>query len=349
MSAFSAGSRYLLMTAAFVIVVAGMKAAQPILVPFLLSVFIAIISAPSMFYLQRKGLPTAIALLLVLAAVISLLLLVAVLIGNSIDDFRQSLPQYQIRLQDQLSALISLFAKVGINLSLGGVQAYFDPGVVMRMVANTLNGLGSVLTNGFLILLTVAFILAEASSFPTKLHRVLDRPDHALPGFDHFLETVKQYMAIKTWVSLATGAIVWLGLWLLGVDYPFLWGVLAFFLNYVPNIGSIIAAIPAVLLALIQLGWGHALGVALLYLAINIVMGNVVEPRYMGKGLGLSTLVVFLSLIFWGWVLGPVGMLLSIPLTMTVKIAMDNNEETRWIAILLDSENPATVEENSNT
>lgn len=348
MSAFSAGSRYLLMTAAFVIVVAGMKAAQPILVPFLLSVFIAIISAPSMFYLQRKGLPTAIALLLVLAAVISLLLMVAVLIGNSIDDFRQSLPQYQIRLQDQLSALISLFAKVGIDLSLGEVQTYFDPGVVMRMVANTLNGLGSVLTNGFLILLTVAFILAEASSFPTKLHRVLDRPDHTLPGFDHFLETVKQYMAIKTWISLATGTIVWLGLWLLGVDYPFLWGVLAFFLNYVPNIGSIIAAIPAVLLALIQLGWGHALGVALLYLAINIVMGNLVEPRYMGKGLGLSTLVVFLSLIFWGWVLGPVGMLLSIPLTMTVKIAMDNNEETRWIAILLDSENPAKVEENSN-
>ena len=348
MTTFSAGSRFLLMAAAFVILVAGMKAAQPILVPFLLSVFIAIISAPSMFYLQRRGLPTAIALLLVLAAVISILFLVAILVGNSIEDFRQSLPLYQSRLQDQLGALISLFAKVGINLSLGEVQAYFDPGVVMRMVANTLNGLGSVLTNGFLILLTVAFILAEASSFPAKLHRVLDRPEHSLPGFDHFLQTVKQYMAIKTWVSLATGAIVWLGLWLLGVDYPFLWGVMAFFLNYVPNIGSIIAAIPAVLLALIQLGWGHALGVALLYLAINIVMGNVVEPRYMGKGLGLSTLVVFLSLIFWGWVLGPVGMLLSIPLTMTVKIAMDNNEETRWIAILLDSENQAAVEDNRN-
>lgn len=348
MTTFSAGSRFLLMAAAFVILVAGMKAAQPILVPFLLSVFIAIISAPSMFYLQRRGLPTAIALLLVLAAVISMLFLVAILVGNSIEDFRQSLPLYQSRLQDQLGALISLFAKVGINLSLGEVQAYFDPGVVMRMVANTLNGLGSVLTNGFLILLTVAFILAEASSFPAKLHRVLDRPEHSLPGFDHFLQTVKQYMAIKTWVSLATGAIVWLGLWLLGVDYPFLWGVMAFFLNYVPNIGSIIAAIPAVLLALIQLGWGHALAVALLYLAINIVMGNVVEPRYMGKGLGLSTLVVFLSLIFWGWVLGPVGMLLSIPLTMTVKIAMDNNEETRWIAILLDSENQAAVEDNRN-
>lgn len=348
MTTFSAGSRFLLMAAAFVIVVAGMKAAQPILVPFLLSVFIAIISAPSMFYLQRKGLPTAIALLIVLAAVISMLFLVAILIGNSIEDFRQSLPMYQDRLQDQLGALVSLFAKVGINLSLGEVQAYFDPGVVMRMVANTLNGLGSVLTNGFLILLTVAFILAEASSFPAKLHRVLDRPEHSLAGFDHFLETVKQYMAIKTWISLATGAIVWLGLWLLGIDYPFLWGVMAFFLNYVPNIGSIIAAIPAILLALIQLGWGHALGVALLYLAINIVMGNVVEPRYMGKGLGLSTLVVFLSLIFWGWVLGPVGMLLSIPLTMTVKIAMDNNEETRWIAVLLDSENQAAVEDNSN-
>jgi predicted PurR-regulated permease PerM len=214
----------------------------------------------------------------------------------------------------------------------------------MRLVANTLSGLGGVLTNGFLILLTVAFILTEASSFPTKLHRVLDRPDRSLEGFDHFLETVKRYMAIKTWVSLATGAIVWLALWLIGVDYPLLWGVVAFLLNYVPNIGSIIAAIPAVLLAIIQLGWGHAVGVILLYVAINVIIGSIIEPKFMGKGLGLSTLVVFLSLIFWGWVLGPVGMLLSIPLTMTVKIAMDHNEETRWIAVLLDSENISQAE-----
>ena len=346
MDSFSAGSRFLILTAAFVIVIAGMKAAAPILIPFLLSVFIAIISAPSMFYLQQKGLPTALALSVVISVVVVLLLLLAMLIGSSVDDFRQSMPVYQAGLQEQLQPLMSLMAKVGLNLSMDKVQAYFDPSVVMKLVANTLSGLGGVLTNGFLILLTVAFILTEASSFPSKLHKVLDRPDHSLEGFDHFLDTVKRYMAIKTWLSLATGTVVWLLLWLIGVDYPLLWGILAFLLNYVPNIGSIIAAIPAVLLTLIQLGWGFAIVVMLLYIVINVVIGNVIEPRLMGSGLGLSTLVVFLSLIFWGWVLGPVGMLLSIPLTMTVKIAMDNNEETRWIAVLLDSESISEAQQS---
>ena len=347
MTSLSAGSRFLILTASFVIVVAGMKAAAPILVPFLLSVFIAIISAPAMFYLQQKGLPTIVALLLVISLVIGVISLVAILIGNSIEDFRQAMPLYQDRLQGQLAIVVNLLSKVGISLSLAEIQTYFDPGIVMKLVANTLSGLGNVLTNGFLILLIVVFILTEASSFPEKLHRVLGRPDRSLAGFDHFLETVKNYMAIKTWISLATGIIVWFVLWLIGVDYPLLWGLLAFLLNYVPNIGSIIAAIPAVLLAIIQLGWGYAVAVILLYVAINVIIGNVIEPRFMGKGLGLSTLVVLLSLIFWGWVLGPVGMLLSIPLTMMVKIAMDHNEETRWIAVLLDSENISPVDNTS--
>jgi predicted PurR-regulated permease PerM len=142
-------------------------------------------------------------------------------------------------------------------------------------------------------------------------------------------------MAIKTLVSLATGVIVAIGLYVIGVDYPLLWGLLAFLLNYIPNIGSIIAAIPPVLLAMIQLGPMQALIVAGGFVVVNIVMGSIVEPRFMGRGLGLSTLVVFLSLLFWGWVLGPVGMLLSVPLTITVKIALDSREESRWLAILL--------------
>jgi predicted PurR-regulated permease PerM len=142
-------------------------------------------------------------------------------------------------------------------------------------------------------------------------------------------------MGIKTWTSMLTGVLVSLWLWLLGVDHAQLWGVMAFLLNYVPNIGSFIAAVPAVLLALVQLGPGSALLAALGYLVVNIIIGNVIEPRFMGKGLGLSTLVVFLSLVFWGWVLGPVGMLLSVPLTITVKLALDSKPETRWLGVLL--------------
>ncbi len=338
MDHYSNGGRFLLLSAAFVILIAGMKAAAPVLTSFLLSIFIAIISAPSMFFLQRQGLPTPIALLAVISMIVLALTLIGVLTGNSIENFQQSLPAYQLRLQERLQGVAELLEKTGIKISFQDIRAYFDPAIVMQLAVNMLSGLGSVLTNGFLILLTVVFMLSEASAFPEKIHRALNKPNQSLAGFDHFLKTVRRYMAIKTWTSLATGLIIWLSLWLLGLDYPLLWGVMAFLLNYVPNIGSIIAAIPAVLLAIVQLGWGGAAAVVIIYTLINVIIGNAIEPRFMGKGLGLSTLVVFLSLIFWGWVLGPVGMLLSIPLTMTLKIAMDHSEETRWIAALLDSE-----------
>jgi AI-2 transport protein TqsA len=127
-----------------------------------------------------------------------------------------------------------------------------------------------------------------------------------------------------------------LSLFVIGVDYPIMWGMLAFAFNFIPNIGSIIAAVPAVLLAVVQLGPGSALEAAACYVAINMVVGNVIEPRFMGKGLGLSTLVVFLSLLFWGWVFGPIGMLLSVVLTMTLKMLLESSEETRWMALLLE-------------
>jgi len=155
--------------------------------------------------------------------------------------------------------------------------------------------------------------------------------------FDAFVRDVKHYLAIKTWICLATGFLMTVFLISINLDYAILWGVLAFLLNYVPTIGSIIAALPAVLLAYIQLGGGWAVGVAIGYLAVNMIMGNLVEPRVMGQGLGLSTLVVFLSLLFWGWVLGPVGMVLSVPLTVTLRIALESREDTRWIAVLLGS------------
>ena len=197
--------------------------------------------------------------------------------------------------------------------------------------------------------MTVVFILLEASSLPHKIHAALDRPGASLAGFERFVENVQRYMAIKSVVSLMTGVIIATGLWLIGVDYPLLWGVLAFLLNYVPNIGSIIAAVPAVLLAFVQLGALAALLSTMLYVAVNMLIGNMVEPRFMGRGLGLSTLVVFLSLVFWGWVLGPVGMLLSVPLTITVKIALESSSESHWLAVLLGPERDVTEADEEQT
>ena len=322
----------LLAAAALVVIVAGIKAAEQIMVPFLLAAFIATIAATPVYWLHRFRVPVGAAIALVMLALIVALLGMGAVAAQSVDGFQEQLPFYRERLGGLLEGLLAALAGLGIELS----RDMLDPAKALGWAGDTLLGLGSVLSNGFLILLTVIFILAEASTFPRKLRTVLDDPERDLPYFERFAEKVNRYIAIKTTVSLATGAFVSLALAVIGVEHAILWGLLAFLLNYVPTIGSAIAAVPPVLLALIQLGVGHAVAVAGVFVVVNIVMGNVVEPRFMGRSLGLSTLVVFLSLVFWGWMLGPVGTVLSVPLTMTAKIALEANPSTEWIAHLLD-------------
>ena len=336
-------------TAAFVVIIAGMRAAEPLLVPFLLAAFIAIIAAPPMFWLQRHKIPTAVAILLVITAIVGITLILATFIGSSVNDFSSALPEYQNQIKTKTAGLIDWLNSFGLSISKKEILASFDPSQAMQLASSIFKGLGGVLSNVFLILLTVIFILAEATSFPRKLKTILGE-DNSLDSFQTFLDNMQTYIGIKTLTSLATGIIVSLFLAIIGVDYWLLWGLLAFLLNFVPTIGSIIAAVPAVLLALIELGFTAAVFTATIYIVTNVVIGNFVEPRFMGKGLGLSTLIVFLSLLFWGWVLGPVGMLLSVPLTMTAKIALDSREDTRWLATLLGPEqvidsNPAPEEQ----
>jgi len=326
--------------AALVIIIAGVKTASELLVPFLLAIFISIICAGPFHWLQQRKIPASLALLIVIGVMMLAGLLVVALIGNSVNDFTRDLPIYQEKLRAQTVQVIGYLDKFGVRVSKELLLEHFDPGAVMQYSASMLAKAGGVLTNSFLILLTVIFILFEAAGMPAKLRAALPEADSSLASFEKFINGVRQYLAIKTVVSLGTGLIIAIGLTLLGLDYALLWGLIAFLLNYVPNIGSIIAAVPAVLLAVVQLGPVQALVVAIIYLAINLIMGNAVEPKLMGRKLGLSSLVVFISLVFWGWILGPVGMLLSVPLTMIVKIALEVNDSTRWLAILLGSEVP---------
>ena len=329
---FSQPSRVILLLAAVVIIIAGMKTAAPLLVPFLLSVFIAVISLPAMNNLQKYGLGAGLSLVIVILAVLTAGVLLSLLIGSSIDDFSRSLPDYQQRITEQKDRLIEWLAGFGVTIPASLGSDILDPNAAMRLLSSIFRNFGSVLANSFLIFITVIFILLEAGSFSRKFALISNQKSEF---FQDFVPKLNGYMGIKTVTSAITGILVALLLWVLGVDNAQLWGVMAFFLNYVPNIGSIIAAVPAVLLALVQLGLGSALLAAAGYLVINIVIGSLLEPRFMGKGLGLSTLVVFLSLVFWGWVLGPVGMLLSVPLTITVKLALDSKQETRWLGVLL--------------
>ena len=339
----------LVVIAALIVIAAGLKSSQDLMVPFLLSVFIATIAATPMFWLQRKGVPEAFSLPIVMILMVFTIVLMGMLIAQSTSAFSAKLPFYQERLlllqRDAIEMLRPILEPLNIT-DLAIITTNFSPNSALELAGTTLARLGGVLSNSFLIVLTVIFILAEAASFPKKLGQVLSNPHSSLPHFSRFAENVNRYIAIKTSVSVATGLVVTTFLWILGVDFPVLWGLLAFLLNYVPTIGSIIAAVPPVLLALVQLGPGAALGVALGFVTINVVMGNAIEPRFMGKGLGLSTLVVFLSLVVWGWVLGPVGMLLSVPLTMTAKIALEANPGTEWLAILLGPADALSPEPN---
>lgn len=302
-----------------------------------MSAFLALICAAPLFWLKGKGVPTLVAVLLVVLALLSLMSLVGVLVGTSLNDFYKALPAYQDSFGRQSVEFRAWLKTQGVELPTAILGDIFSPGAVMRFAASLLSSLGGLITNAFVILLTVVFMLLEASSFPLKLRAVLADPETSFTYFTAIAENINRYLALKTLVSLATGFAAWAWLAILGVDFAILWGLLAFLLNYIPNIGSIIAAVPPVLLALVQLGPGSALLVLIGFLVINAVLGSFLEPRLMGYGLDLSTLVVFVSLVAWQWVLGPVGMLLSVPLTMTLKIALESHEDTRWVAVLLGS------------
>jgi len=332
------GFNILLAMASFIVVVAGMRAASSLLVPFILAVFLSVICAPPLFWLQRKGVPKAVALALILITIIAVGLLLGALIGSSLNRFVTSLPNYQDQISAKMATAIMWLREKGIHIPEGGVQGIFSTQTVMHLAAGLLTGLSSVVTNAFLILLTVVFILLEAADLPKKLRVGLRKPEKSLANFEKFRRSANRYVVIKTLISAATGFTITLWLLIVGVDYPLLWGMLVFLLNYVPNIGSILAALPPTLLALVQLGPGSSLLTILGFLVVGNVFGNIVEPKLMGRGLGLSTLVVFISLVFWGWVLGPIGMVLSVPLTSLVKIALESNEETRGLAVILGAD-----------
>jgi len=335
---FAPTSRAIIVSAALVILIAGMKQAAPLLVPFLLAIFIAVISFPLMSWLQQKGLSKGVSLTLVMLLVVLIGIGLTLLIGSSLTDFSQTLPEYQRKITAEWGQAIVWLQDHGISVA-EQLKGIADPAAAMGLISSILKGFGNVLTNSFLIILTVIFILMETAGV-TKKALVMrgEEGDGQTVNEDFsqvFVEKLRDYMSMKTIISIITGLIVALAMWLIGLDFPILWGVLAFMLNFVPNIGSIIAAVPAVLLALVQLGFSSALLVTAVYVAVNVLIGSVIEPKYMGKGLGLSTLVVFVSLVFWGWVLGPVGMLLSVPLTITVKLALDSEPETQWLGHLL--------------
>ncbi len=399
------GSRFLMVAAALVIVVAGLKAIKAIALPFIIAVLLSVLSAPLVAWLERHRVPRFLSVLAAVLANVAVAVAIVLAVGGSLQAFTESIPQYQQRLEGEVREGLEWLENKGFALDTAelvwlqellesidedssevalsevsdtaapetqdsapatppagdprngdprngdprnGDPANGSPNLIdiraivdvvvsgfLAFVGTALRGVAEILTMTLLIFIMMVFILFEAGGLPAKVQRAFGWQRETLARMTEARREVQRYLVIKTLVSLTTGVLVGTWVWIVGLDFPELWGLIAFFLNYIPSLGSFIAAIPAVFLALIDMGVGAALLVILGYLVVNLILGNFVEPHLLGRRLGMSTLVVFLSLVFWGWVWGPIGMLLSVLLTMVLKIVMEHTEDFRWLAQLI--------------
>lgn len=332
------GMRILLSVAAIVIIITGLYLAQSVVVLLLVSIFLALLGTPPLLWLKEKSITSELAVLIVMTVMIIILILIGAQIGSSISSFLDELPSLQTHIREQVLELSAFLRSKGFSGTQKILLDYINPEAIMNLTAGFLSEVSSALSDLVLILLIVTFILLEVSSFPKKLRTILGDPEQVFPRFTTYIIDMKRYMVIKTIINLIAGILITIWMQILGVQFPLLWGFLTFLLHYVPNIGSAISAVPPALLALVQLGTGSAILVIAGNIVVGFVIGNLIETRLMGRKLGLSTLVVFLSLLFWGNLLGLIGAILCIPLTMTMKFAFESSESTKWISVLLGSE-----------
>ena len=348
------GLRFLFTLAIGVVLIQGLRFAEPILLPVALAAFLAIICLPIVLWLQRNRIPLMVAIpvtVLAMACVFGLLILVGTQQVPALQDLLlaqgQAIePKIDNWLRD-IEARFRLPEEGGIR---GTVLGLTDISTLASLATGATTWALSVVSSIFLVFLLLAFALGEAAVFPRKLAVIAGDAVASNERLNAIVDEVQGYLVIKTLVSVATGVLLGLWTWSMGLELPLLLGLIAFSLNYVPTIGSVIASLPALALALVQVSADgvfvafdiqRTVIVGLGYVAVNIVLGNWLEPTLMGRRLGLSTLVVVLSLVFWGWLWGPIGAVLSVPLTMVVKIMLENTEDLKWVAVLLDKAPPA--------
>lgn len=327
--------RLVAIAAGVVVVVAGLKAAESLFVPVLLALFLSVLTFPLLFWLQARGLPTVVAVGVTMLAVIAVLGALGLVLSASLAAVSEAVPRYQELLRETIGPLVAWFEGRGVRVGDWVMTKVLDPGNLLLTLSLTFKGVARAVSATVLVLLLMIFFLAEAVGFSTKLGAALRREQESVRRFSRITRQVQRYLLIKTAISAATGLCLGLWLWVVHLDFPLLWGFIAFLLHYIPNVGSVVAAIPPIFLATIQLGPTGTVLVALGYITVNTVIGNIIEPNLMGDQMSLSPAVVLLSLLFWGWVWGPVGMLLSVPLTMIVKVLAENTQGLGWLAVLL--------------
>jgi AI-2 transport protein TqsA len=342
MKALTPGLRVVLAIACLFVIIGGLRAAGNFLVPIILAFFLTALNMPFIQWQSKRGVPHFLTVILTIVVNLSLISVLVALTVNAIMDFLPEAPFYvdQVRASveawgtrifetpilpdsDQLKEGKENFSEMLRQMT---AQFTYELPSANQVVETVMALMGTV----FFVFIIMIFMMQESLLMKLRLDDVRKASGPDLSYLGQISKDIQRYLHIKTVVSLATGFLAWLMTMAFGLEFPLLWGVLAFVLNYIPSIGSLIAAIPPCVLALWQLGVVPATLIAVGYLAINMALGNVIEPMVLGRRFGLSTLVVVLSALFWGWVWGPVGML-----TMLIKVILDNSEGLRWISVAM--------------
>lgn len=334
--------------ASLIIIIAGAIFAKPIVIPFLMSLFLSIILLSPIRWLRSKKVPRGLSIVIVFSLIIVLFTGFGELIGNSLSSFSKDVPKYEQKFSNMENSIVQFFDAKGINFSSEKLFKNVDTSRVMGLTTDILGQLGGFMGQTITIFMLMLFLLFEMDSVALKARAIAKSTNLTLSYFRTIGNNIRHYLFIKTLTSLLTGLLIWFFLYVIGLKYAILWGLIAFLLNYIPNIGSIIAAIPAVLFAMIELEFGGVIWTIIIFASVNIIVGSLIEPKVMGKGLGLSTFVVFAGLIFWGFLFGTVGMFLSVPLTITIKVILEQNERTKWIAVILGTQEDAKYIINEN-
>ncbi len=329
---YVSGLRFWIIFASIVIVLAAMKEARYIINIILLAFFITSISIGPIEWMKKKGLPELWAILIMILSFIVVISLTIFIVGSSVNNFVLKMPYYNERFNRLWLETHRWLVEHGfVNKNFSPLQE-LNPGNILKIAGGFFTGFGNVMGTFFLVFIIYVFMLFEISVFSRKLKLIKPK---SVQSVDEVLRSLVKYFGIKTLTSFSTGFFIAIGLLILGVDFPVLWGFLAFILNFIPSIGSFIAAIPAVLLSLILLGPFGALITVIMYFVINTIIGNILEPQLMGRNLGISPLFVFVAMIFWGYILGTIGMLIATPLIIMIKIILDSRPVTKDIGTLL--------------
>jgi len=338
--------RVMFFLAATVVVLTGMRLGSPVLSPILFAVVLCLLFSPIYSWLRHHRIPTPLALLLMLVGLSILFGGIFLILGVSIARFSGDIGSYSDKLSGQLANIQSMAKSYGLSTNVD-IRDAVKPSALAGAIGAVLGGLADFLSNIFLILLITLFLLAEGPAMMSRLRASAGADHPQLKSMMVFGHSVVRQLGLRAIVNLFTAAGVVILLFVLGVDFPVMWGILTFFLSFIPWIGLPIAVAPAVILALAEYGVERALLVILGVVVINVIAENLLSPMLMGRGLSLSPTVLFVGFIFWAWLLGGSGAFLAAPLTIFVALIFQTFPETRWIASLMVAGAPHTEETDS--